>query len=90
MSWRPEFFGWLRRQLIVVEDWPYAGINFTGDPDIPLPDGEDCDEELGMILSSLIFMFYDFLVIHVRSNNSFICMQMSAQRDLPVCLLLHR
>ena len=69
MSWRPEFFGWLRRQLIVVEDWPYAGTDFTGDPDLPLPEGEDWDEELGMILF-LIFFIYDFLVIHVCSNNS--------------------
>ena len=89
MSWRPEFFGWLWRQLIVVEDWPYAGTDFTGDPDLPLPKGDDWDEELGMILSFLFFMFYDFLVIHVRSNKIFICMQMSAQRELPICLLLH-
>ena len=41
MSWIPEFFGWLRRQLIVVEDWPYAGTDFTGDPNLPLPEGED-------------------------------------------------
>jgi len=47
MSWRPEFFIWLRHQMIVVEDWPYAGTDFTGDPDLPLPNGEDWDEELG-------------------------------------------
>ena len=41
MSWRPEFFRWLRRQLIVVEDCPYAGTDFTGDPDLPLPKGDD-------------------------------------------------
>ena len=58
MSWRLEFFGWLRRQLIVVEDWPYAGTDFTSDPDLPLPEGDDWDQELGMISS--LFMFYDF------------------------------
>ena len=47
MSWRLEFFDWLRRQLIFMEDWPYSGIDFTGDPDLPLPEGEDWDEELG-------------------------------------------
>ena len=51
MSWQPEFFIWLRRQLIMVEDWSYAGTNFTGDPDLPLPEGEEWDEELGMISS---------------------------------------
>ena len=57
MSWRPEFFGWLRCQLIVVEDWPYAGTDFTGDPDLLLPEGEDWDEELGMT----IFSFFMYL-----------------------------
>ena len=47
MAWRPEFFIWLQHQLIVVEDWPYAGTDFTGDPNQPLPEGEDWDEELG-------------------------------------------
>ena len=62
MSWRPEFFGWLRRQLIVVEDWPYAGTDFTGDPDLPLPEGDDWHEELGMTHSLFDFIFYDFFV----------------------------
>ena len=39
----------------MVEDWPYAGTDFIGDLDLPLPEGEDWDEELGMILS---FVFY--------------------------------
>ena len=55
MPWRPEFFGWLRRQLIVVEYWPYAGTDFTGDPDLPLPEGDNWDEGLGKIIF-LIFM----------------------------------
>ena len=49
MSQRLEFFKWLRRQLIVVEDWPYVGTDFTGDPDLLPPEGEEWDEELGMI-----------------------------------------
>ena len=57
MSWRPEFFRWLRRQLIVVEDWPYWGTDFTGDPDLPLPEGDDWDEELGKT------SFFDFMFI---------------------------
>ena len=60
MSWRPEFFGWLRWQLIVVEDWLYVDTNFTGDPDLPLPEGEDWDEELGMI-----FFFFFFLLFMI-------------------------
>lgn len=44
----------------MVEDWLYAGTNFTGDPDLPLPKGEEWDEELGMV--SFDFVFYDFFV----------------------------
>ena len=47
MSWRLEFFDWLRRQLIVMEDLPYYGTDFTGDSYLPLPEGEDWDEDLG-------------------------------------------
>ena len=34
------FFKWLRDQMIMVEDYAYAGIDFTGDLDLPLPLGE--------------------------------------------------
>ena len=60
MSWHPEFFIWLRRQFIVIQDWPYAGTSFMGDPDLPLPEGEEWEEELGMY--SLILMFSIFFV----------------------------
>ena len=40
-----------------MEDWPYAGTDFTGDPDLPLPEGDDWDEELGKT-SYFDFMFY--------------------------------
>ena len=47
MSWRPDLFDWLCQQLIVMEDWTYAGTYFTGDEDLPLPEGDDWDEALG-------------------------------------------
>ena len=28
-----------------MEDWPYSGTDFNGYPDMPLPDGEDFDDE---------------------------------------------
>jgi len=28
-----------------MEEWPYNGTNFCGDPNMPLPDGEDFDNE---------------------------------------------
>lgn len=45
MSYRPAFFSWLRQQLIVVDDWPFSGTDFHGDPNMPLPDGEDFNAE---------------------------------------------
>ena len=33
------FFGWLRDQILMVEDYAYAGTNFTEDPDLPFPPG---------------------------------------------------
>lgn len=45
MSYRLTFFSWLRRQKIVVEDWPYNDTDFHGDLDMPLPDEEDFNDE---------------------------------------------
>ena len=34
-----DFFPWWRRQIITIDDYPYARIDFCGDPDMPLPLG---------------------------------------------------
>ena len=64
MSWQPKFFIWLRHQLIVVEDWPYTGTNFMGDPDLPLPEEEEWEDELGMISSFLMFYVFSFFFVN--------------------------
>ena len=33
------FFRWLRDQILMVEDYAYAGTDFTKEPDLPLPPG---------------------------------------------------
>ena len=33
------FFRWLWDQMLMVEDYAYVGMEFTGDPDLPLPPG---------------------------------------------------
>ena len=33
------FFRWLRDQLLMVEDYAYAGTNFSGDPNMLLTPG---------------------------------------------------
>ena len=32
-------FKWLQDHMLMVEDYAYAGMDFTGDPDLPLPPG---------------------------------------------------
>jgi hypothetical protein len=38
-----DLFAWLRRQLIIIEDFPYTGVNFWGSMDLVLSDGMDWD-----------------------------------------------
>ena len=33
------FFPWWRWQIVAIDDYPYAGIDFRGDPIMPLPPG---------------------------------------------------
>ena len=60
-----EFFPWWRRQLIAIDDYPYAGIFFCGDPDMPLPPvvayGDIGNEpQLTLFFELLIFfVFFD-------------------------------
>jgi hypothetical protein len=32
------FFDWLQGQVLMVEDYAYAGLDFHGDPDLALPE----------------------------------------------------
>ena len=40
-----------------MEDWPYSSTYFTGDLDLPLPEGEGWDESLG---KTHFFNFYEY------------------------------
>ena len=57
VSWGVYFREWLDRQVVIVEDWPYAGIDFHGDPDMPLPAGEHWDDGGKPLDLFLIFVF---------------------------------
>jgi hypothetical protein len=32
-----DFLFWRRRQVIAIDDYPYVGINYRGDPDMSFP-----------------------------------------------------
>ena len=34
-----DFFPWWQRQIVAIDEYPYGGIDFRGDPDMPLPPG---------------------------------------------------
>jgi hypothetical protein len=38
------FFDWLRPQMLMVDDYAYAGLDFRGDPDLVLPEGAQWGE----------------------------------------------
>jgi hypothetical protein len=42
-----DFFYWWRRQVISLDDYHHAGIDFRGDLDMPLPPGT-ADGDIGM------------------------------------------
>jgi hypothetical protein len=43
-AFNDDFFAWLTRQIPAIEDYPYAGIDFSRDPTIPVPPGEERGE----------------------------------------------
>ena len=55
------YFRWLDRQLFVIEDFPYARIDFRGDREMALPAGEQWGEtgknHFQKFLSSIFFVF---------------------------------
>lgn len=40
MSFTPVFFRCLRMHFIMVDDYPYEGVDFQGDPELMFPKGE--------------------------------------------------
>ena len=61
-----DFFAWLRRQFLWIEDFPYANVDFRRSMDLILPEGEDWDESgkrLSHILSPVsFFMFFMYFI----------------------------
>ena len=59
------FFRWLQDQMLMVKDYPYAGTDFTGDLDLPLPPGGqwgDIGKKQETLKMENVFMFYIFMI----------------------------
>ena len=44
-----DFFSCLDQDILVMDDYGYAGIDFRNDPDLVLLEGYDWDASLGML-----------------------------------------
>jgi len=44
-----EYFHWLENQVFAIQDFPYVGVDFCGDPDMALPPGEQWDDTGNLI-----------------------------------------
>ena len=66
------FFRWLRDQLLMVEDYAYAGIDFKGDPDLPLPPGAEWGD-IGKKQNpkmAIVFLCFNVLYFFMCSNET--------------------
>jgi hypothetical protein len=55
------FFDWLQNQMLMVDDYAYAGLDFRGDPDLALPEDAQWGD-LGKKYMHFIFLnVFEFL-----------------------------
>ena len=71
--------------MLMVEDYAYAGIDFTGDPDLPLPPGGkwgDIGKKKETLIMENVFMFFMFYIFYDKWRDLFVFMQMLEQWGL--------
>ena len=63
-----DLFPWWRREIISIDDYPYAGIDFCGDTDIPIPPraaygeiGNESQTHIKFFELLIFFVFFDIL-----------------------------
>ena len=57
IKYNDAFFDWLRPQILMIDDYVYAGLEFRGDLDLVLPEGF----HWGYLGKKDIFLFIMFL-----------------------------
>ena len=50
------FFAWFQRQIVAIDEYAYAGIDFRGDPHLDLPEGA----QSGAIGKNVLTIFFIF------------------------------
>ena len=72
-----DFFSCWRRKIIAIDDYPYAGIDFHGDPNMPLPTGEAYGdigkESQTLFLSFDLFNFFCIFFYILNQKKYFWC-----------------
>lgn len=58
-----DLFRWLDGQIVVVDDYVYVRVEFRGDLDMVLPDGEDFDDDLGEFFFNIFHFLWLFFKI---------------------------
>ena len=70
-----DFFLWWRRHIVSIDDYPYAGIDFRGGPDMSLPPGSVYGDIGNKSRPSLlIFELFNFFVFsdYMESKDIFL------------------
>ena len=66
-TWDDEFFLWWIEQIIAVDDYPYAGMDFRGDPVLVLPPDAAWGAVGKFLQKFLTYMiFLDFSIMYEK------------------------
>ena len=66
----PEYFHWLEDQVFSIQDFPYDGVDFRGDPDMVLPRGEQWDDTSNFIFHKFFKLSISFLFLYRLKTDS--------------------
>ena len=76
---------WWRRQIVAIEDYPYAGIDFRGDPNMPLPPGlayGDIGNESQPLLFLKKFEVFNFFLFSWLCETKKTCFCVTTNSDI--------
>jgi hypothetical protein len=74
IKYNDTFFDWLRPEMLMVDDYAYAGLDFRGDPDLVLPEGAQWGKLGKKYTFFFLYVFLNFIIcncflnVHPRSK----------------------